>query len=129
MLNEDFNRLVIAERERDFARRARLRTDAPAALAASAESVVLRLCRVDDDPALDGLAALSGGEVVPGRYVLAEVDGTIVAGLPLAGGKPISDPFRSTAHLLPLLELRADQLVRPARSRSWLTRLLPITVH
>jgi hypothetical protein len=36
MLNEDFNRLVITEREREFARRARLRTDAPVALAASA---------------------------------------------------------------------------------------------
>jgi len=84
---------------------------------------VLRLCRVDDDPALEMLAILSGGRVEDGRYVLAEVDGTIVAGLPLAGGEVIADPFRPTAHLLPLLHLRAEQLARPARSGGLLSRL------
>jgi hypothetical protein len=122
MLNEDFSRLVIAEREREFAQRAKHRTDETPALAVPAESVVLRLCRVDDDPALEVLAVLSGGRVVDGRYVLAEVDGTIVAGLPLEGGEPITDPFRSTAQLLPLLQLRADQLTKPARSGWFLTR-------
>jgi hypothetical protein len=55
---------------------------------------------------------------------VAEVSGSIVAALPLAGGKPLADPFRPTAHLLPLLRLRADQLTRtPGRSRSLLTML------
>jgi hypothetical protein len=129
MLNEEFNRLVLAERERDFARTARRHVEAAEALAATAESVVLRLCRVDDDPALELLAVLSGGDVAPGRYVLAEVDGAIVAGLPISGGDPITDPFRPTSHLMPLLRLRAEQLSRPARSRSWLMRLWPATVH
>src|SRR5271154_2198310 len=105
MLNEDFSRLVMAERERDYARRAKHRTDETPALAAPAEPVGLRLCRVDDDPALEVLAVLSGGRVSDGRYVLAEVDGTIVAGLPLNGGEAITDPFRSTVQLLPLLQL------------------------
>jgi hypothetical protein len=126
MLNEDFSRLVIAERQQGFEQQARQRREATAPLAAPAESVVLRLCRVDDDPALELLAVLSGGKVAAGRYVLAEVNGTIVAGRPLEGGEVISDPFRNTAHLLPLLELRADQLTRPARSGSLLTRLIPV---
>jgi hypothetical protein len=33
-----------------------------------------------------------------------------VAALPLAGGPALADPFRSTAQLLPLLELRRRQL-------------------
>ena len=117
---------MIAEREQELDRAARARRETAGPLAATAESVVLRLCRVDDDAALEALAVLSGGRVAAGRYVLAEVDGAIVAGLPLAGGEPISDPFRATAHLLPLLRLRAGQLSRPARTHSLLTRLVPV---
>ena len=40
----------------------------------------------------------------------AEIDGKVVAALPLRGGKVMADPFRPTAHLIPLLELRAKQL-------------------
>ena len=56
------------------------------------------------------------GRPVPrGRVVLAEVDGDIVAALPLGGGAALTDPFRPTAHLLPLLRLRAAQLDRQPR--------------
>lgn len=40
------------------------------------------------------------------------VRGELVAALPLTGGMPLDDPFRSTAELLRLLELRAAQLLR-----------------
>jgi hypothetical protein len=74
------------------------------------ESVALRLCSVHDDDALERLALLEGRPSPRGRFVLAEVDGEIVAALPLRGGEALTDPFRPTAHLLPLLRLRAAQL-------------------
>ena len=86
------------------------------------ESVALRLCRVHDDPALERLAQLDGDCIRSGRYVIAEVDGTIVAAQPLDGTRPIADPFRKTAHVLPLLELRVRQLGGPAAG--WTPRLL-----
>jgi len=81
------------------------------------EEVSLRLCSVHDDPALERLAVLEGRPSPRGRFVLAEVNGAIVAALPLGGGKPLADPFRPTAHLLPLLRLRAAQLDGQPRAR------------
>jgi hypothetical protein len=46
--------------------------------------------------------------------VVALVDGTLVAAMPLAGGPTVADPFVRTAHLRPLLALRAAQLRQPA---------------
>jgi hypothetical protein len=50
------------------------------------------------------------------------VDGRLVAALPLAGGHMLADPFVRTAHLLPLLELRAAQLREPVGRRHLLPR-------
>jgi hypothetical protein len=83
----------------------------------SEETVSLRLCSVHDDEALERLAVLEGRPSPRGRYVLAEVGGEVVAALPLDGGEPLSDPFRRTAHLLPLLRLRASQLEAQPRRR------------
>ncbi|HEX5448938.1 MAG TPA: hypothetical protein VFW85_02630 [Gaiellaceae bacterium] len=73
----------------------------------------LRLCRVGDDAELARLAALEEVEVPRGRFVLAEVDGRLVAALALAGGEFLADPFVSTTDLRRLLELRASQLREP----------------
>jgi hypothetical protein len=81
------------------------------------QTVVLRLCSVHDDPALARLALLEGRPEPRGRFVLAEVEGEIVAALPLGGGEPLRDPFQPTAHLLPLLRLRAAQLDGQPRAR------------
>ena len=81
------------------------------------DDVTLRLCTVQDDPALERLAQLESRELPGGRFVVAEVDGELVAAVPLAGGAPFADPFRKTAHLLPLLRARARQL--DARHRTW----------
>jgi hypothetical protein len=87
--------------------------------------VTLRLDRVSDTVALEQLAALSECRLPPGPFVVSEVDGRVVAAIPLPGGRPLADPFVATAHLLPLLELRAAQIrrveVRPRLRR----RLLP----
>jgi hypothetical protein len=73
-------------------------------------AIALRLCRVGDDEALARLAALEERTVPSGEFVVAEVDGRIVAALPLCGGTPLRDPFARTAHLVRLLELRAAQI-------------------
>lgn len=80
------------------------------------QPVALRLCRVHDDEALLRLADLEGRRLPAGSFVVAEVNGTIVAALPLAGGAPLADPFRPTSQLIPLLRLRADQLIQAERS-------------
>jgi hypothetical protein len=81
------------------------------------DAVELRLCKPADDPALERLAALAGRPLPAGRLVVALVCGELLAALPLSGGWALTDPFRRTAHLLPLLELRARQLRgRPART-------------
>jgi hypothetical protein len=116
MMHPDFLQATLHDRERQLdrdLRRASLMPEEPnahEASASSAEQVVLRLCSVHDDEALDRLAALEGRKVASGRHVVAEVDGTLVASLPLASGPLLADPFRHTAHLVSLLELRAKQL-------------------
>jgi hypothetical protein len=79
--------------------------------------IELRLCRAADDDALERLAALAEQPVPLGRLVVALVNGTLVAALPLAGGCALRDPFVRTAHLTRLLELRARQLRQPAPRR------------
>jgi hypothetical protein len=77
---------------------------------------------VADDPALEQLAALAERPLPFGRFVVALVDGRLVAALPLAGGHALVDPFVRTAHLRPLLELRAAQLCEPKRRRWFVPR-------
>lgn len=73
----------------------------------------LRLCRVGDDAELARLAALEGVEVPAGRFVLAELNGRLVAALALVSGEFLADPFVATKDIRRLLELRASQLRAP----------------
>jgi hypothetical protein len=75
--------------------------------------IELRLCRASDDAALERLAALAERPLPFGRLVVALVDGSLVAALPLGGGCALRDPFVRTSHLMGLLELRARQLRQP----------------
>jgi hypothetical protein len=79
------------------------------------QQLVLRLGTVQDDAALEHLALLDGKPLTGGRHVVAEIDGIVVAAKPVDGGALIADPFRRTAHLAPLLELRAKQLLPAGR--------------
>ena len=99
-------------------RRSYLRSAANDARFVPDEPVSLRLCRVHDDPALEQLAQLEGTRIRPGRYVVAEVNGVIVAAQPLDGGSAIADPFRRTEQVLPLLQLRVEQLAGPGGRHS-----------
>jgi hypothetical protein len=76
--------------------------------------ITVRLADHTDSRALLELAALDSAQVPAGALVLAESDGEIVAAVPVDGGRPIADPFRRTAMLVEMLELRARQI----RSRS-----------
>jgi hypothetical protein len=112
-MHSEFNQITVRGHEqalergvrRAFLRRARL--EGPSI---PQETVVLRLCTVHDDARIDRLAELEGRPPATGRHVVAEIGGTIVAALPLGCGSALADPFRSTEHLMPLLELRAKQL-------------------
>jgi hypothetical protein len=110
-MHPEFLQMTIQEHEREITRRARTASlRRQLAETGPSETVLLRLCTVADDPALDRLAELEGRPQPRGRHVVAEVDGAIVAALPLAGGVVLADPFRPTAELVPLLELRRKQL-------------------
>jgi hypothetical protein len=97
-------------------RRDAFHAPAPAVSTASAArlgELELRLCKAADDPALERLSALAEQPIPFGRLVVALCDGDLVAAVPLAGGNALRDPFVKTAHLLPLLQMRAAQLRQP----------------
>ncbi len=124
-MHPDFLQITIDDNARELelgAQRAFL-AQQPQQTPAPAETVVLRLCSVHDDDVLDSLAQLEGVPAPSGRLVVAEVDGIVVAAYPLGNGAPLADPFRPTAHLIPLLELRARQLApTERRGRGFLFR-------
>ena len=85
-----------------------------AATAAPREDVVLRRSTAQDTAALARLAQLDGAPRPVGAALVAELDGEIVAAVPVAGGRAIADPFRPTAELVALLNARTR---KPAASR------------
>jgi hypothetical protein len=117
-MHPEFLQMTLHDHQRDLDQRTRFAYTArsiPEPQVENQEPVELRLCRVDDDPALERLAMLEGRPAPAGRYVIAEVDGTVVAAISLLSGAVLADPFEPTAHLLPLLRLRAAQLAPEAR--------------
>jgi len=85
--------------------------------------VVLRGARAGDRSSLAALAALDGTLPPVGPALVAEVNGAVLAVLPLDGGRPFSDPFRHTSDLIALLEERAAQIAAAARVRRHRSRL------
>ena len=88
-MHPDFLQMGIDERQRELEERVQrgfMRRQVPEAPPAEPEVVVLRLCSVHDDQALERLAHSRAARAA-GRYVVAEVDGTLVASLPLSGGE------------------------------------------
>jgi hypothetical protein len=85
--------------------------------------VVIREARPADKLALAALAVLDDAERPLGLTLVAEVEGSIRAALPLDGSPAFGDPFRRTADLVALLRARADQIAagRPRHRRlGWL---------
>jgi hypothetical protein len=72
--------------------------------------VTVRLAEPGDRAAIERLAGLDSARVPEGMLLVAELSGSIQAAAPVAGGRPIANPFVPTAEVLKLLELRAEQL-------------------
>jgi hypothetical protein len=74
-------------------------------------TVLIRSSGPEDEAALVRLYQLEGRPRIRRfRVLVAEVQGEVLAALPLGGGEPIADPFRPTASLVEMLKLRAAQL-------------------
>ena len=83
----------------------------------------VRTATVDDAPSLLRLARLdSQGRPPSGTILVAQDRGVIVAAMSVEDGATIADPFRSTAPIVAMLRVRADQL-NDTRPRSRRTRL------
>jgi hypothetical protein len=123
MLDLEVRRLIMEDRIATLRRSARRRKRTEPARVESPD-IELRMCKTADDPAIDRLAALSEVPVPYGRLVVALLDGKLVAALPLNGDPVIRDPFVKTDQLVHLLEVRAEQLVRPAPRQTLVPRLL-----
>lgn len=91
-------------------------------------ALTMRTAQAADANDLRRLAELDSSTVPSGRLLVGEVDGELVAAVPIAGGPAIADPMRATSAVVSLLGLRAAQLRgladrRPSRGR--IRRLLP----
>lgn len=76
--------------------------------------IVLRSAGAADAAALRQLAELADRPLPAGPILLAASDGDVVAALSSRTGELVTDPFRASADLVQLLELRARQLRRLA---------------
>jgi hypothetical protein len=116
-----------AEQAADQARLAALARE-PRKERATEPGVILRVCRAGDAADLARLAQLEGAVLPRGSFVVAEQAGAIVAAVPLDGrARPLGDPFRPTAHVIELLELRAAQIRGAGSRRRTRLRLLART--
>lgn len=70
----------------------------------------IRRATARDARTLQRLAALDSAPAPKGDVLIAEVDGEPVAAAPIDGTRPVADPFRHTAGIVSLLELRAEQI-------------------
>jgi len=84
--------------------------------------LVLRLATPADQHRVQILAQLDSAPAPTGEVLIAEVEGRLMAALPVDGGEPIADPFRRTADVVALLRARAAQLGGGATSLSALER-------
>jgi hypothetical protein len=75
----------------------------------TAPHISIRLATAADDSTLIRLAALDSAPAPHGSVLVADLGGEIVAARSLDGDRSISDPFRPTADVRQLLELRARQ--------------------
>jgi hypothetical protein len=123
---------MLAEQRRKASERRRVgvaKASAPAEAAPGGAPVTVRYATVDDATGLRRLAELDSGPVPDLPTLVAEVDGELVAALPLGGGRPVADPFRAAGDFVRLLELRADQLRGDGRRPSRRPRPSPLRLR
>ena len=76
----------------------------------AAPTVLIRAARGSDGDSLRRLAALDSARVPAGDVLIAEAEGAVVAAHSPTTGATIADPFRRTADVVELLELRGAML-------------------
>ncbi len=86
--------------------------------------LTLRFAGPADEAAIDRLAQLDSRRAPRGAVLLAEVEGELWAALSVDDGHAVSDPFRLTGELIPLLLERARQ-IRRGRSHGRIERVFP----
>lgn len=79
--------------------------------------ITIRNSAASDLRALERLATLDGRRLGAHRYLLAEAGGELVAAIPTEGGEAIADPFKRTAAIVELLDLRGRAVTRGAGQR------------
>ena len=73
--------------------------------------ILIRRSEVIDKPALRRLSALDSRRLLDCTFLVAEIEGELVAAAPIEIDEPaISDPFRETADLRHLLELQTRSI-------------------
>ena len=75
----------------------------------TASHIKIRLADEADSTTLIRLAALDSAPAPHGPVLVADLDGEIVAARSITPARSIADPFRPTADIRALLELRARQ--------------------
>jgi hypothetical protein len=77
-------------------------------------------------PEVARLAMLDGYGAPAGEWLVAEVDGTAVAAVPLSGAAPLPDPFGSDAGAVVTLRARAAGAQAPTKAPSRLPQPLAV---
>jgi hypothetical protein len=81
-----------------------------------ARLTIRRLDREGDRAAIDRVAGRDSADVPEGELLGAELDGELVAAMPMDGGRVVADPFAPTAEAVVLLRRRGEQ-IRAAEGR------------
>ena len=76
----------------------------------AAPTVLIRAARGSDGAALGRLAELDSARVPAGDLIVAEAEGALVAAHSPDARKTIADPFRPTADVVRLLEVRGAMM-------------------
>ena len=72
--------------------------------------LTIRPAQSTDGSDIAALSQLNERRVPTGYVLVAELDESIIAAMPLDGGHTVADPRRSTSDVVELLELRSRQL-------------------
>jgi hypothetical protein len=74
------------------------------------EAVLVRRAAASDDAQIRALAQLDNRRLPSGPFLVAELNGKVVAAVSLSTGTAVADPFRATGDAVAMLRLRALQV-------------------
>jgi hypothetical protein len=81
------------------------------------DTITIRHTTEADREALRRLGDLDGGRAPAGPALAAYENGELVAAVGVEDGRTVADPFRYTAYLVRMLDLRIEQERRSGRRR------------